>query len=280
MNRFFSYLRLELRNLFARPRWLLPIPLVLFIAYRSTNGVRVLSTSYGVSDNGWDALLYALSSADVVYFVLSTLFLYLLADLAFEPAYGQWALLRLGSRRSWWWSKCLSVLLATLGYVALVMATLVAFISLRMTWQGQWSEMIVPSMHFIELGLTKEVMSSSPVVIAIQHVALLTLGWLAFGLLVTTVTLLTQRALAGFLSGAVVLLSGYFGIYVAGREPAEFPYTLLIHNHLEYTPGPYPLRTTSVTFSILYWVVWILILVGVGYVASQRQDLLASDRQN
>lgn len=266
---------LLLRNIL-QLRWFLPIPFAIFIAYRAVNGVSYLATTYGTAYNIWDVLFYTQSSEATVYLVLTSLFLYLIADLVFENNYDQWVMLRGGSRRRWWLGKLLTIIVACFIYMSMVIIVMIGVASLSAPWEMDWSEML-KTWHFIEIGLPKFVLTSSPLIIFIQHLVLLMLGWCSFGLLMITVSIITHRQLLGFLAGALVILIGYIGVYFAGNLPATFPFILLIHNHLEFTPGVYPFRVVSVTFSILYWIVWIAVLFTSGYFISKKRDHLTTD---
>ncbi|NMB88709.1 MAG: hypothetical protein GYA17_10135 [Chloroflexi bacterium] len=276
---FGPFLVFQIRQYLLRPRWLLAFPAILFVAYRSTNAVVYQSTTYyNAPSNAWDAAFHALGSADAVYLLLSALFLYLVCDLLPEPRYGQWALMRLGSRQAWWLAKVLTVFLAALLYTALTAVLVLGMASLRLPLESTWSVATNDQFHFIEIGLTKDALNSPPLVIYLQMVLLLGLGWLAMGLVTLAGTLLSHRPLVGFLAGATLLLAGYVGAWASGMIPTQFPYILLPSFHMEYTPGPMPIRQLPVATSVLYWLVWAAVLTGAGLAFSRRQDYFAHDQ--
>ncbi|NMC14641.1 MAG: hypothetical protein GYA34_17365, partial [Chloroflexi bacterium] len=85
-----------------RWRWLISLPVMGFIAYRSVNAVNALSATTNYTPvNAWDAAFHAFGSADVLYLVLAVVFMALIGDLLPDPAYGQAVILRLGSRHLW-----------------------------------------------------------------------------------------------------------------------------------------------------------------------------------
>jgi len=269
-----AFLDFQIKRSVLRLRWLLPLPVFLFIAYYSKNGIQVLANSYNVSANVWAILLYALGNSPTIYLALTTLFLFLVCDLVPEPNFEQWIMLRLGSRCLWWREKILTLCAASLCYTTLVTGIILLYAGLSLPWQNQWSGMITTWKN-VEMGLPKEVIDSSPLVISLQHVSLLALGWIGIGMLTITVSLWSQRWLIGYLAGCVVLLSGYIDTLFVGSLPTKFPYVLMITYHLEYTPGWIPQRNIPFSYSLLYWLAWIIILGGIGVWINQRQDHLA-----
>lgn len=267
-----AFIKYQLRYYLLRWRWLLCLPVMGFIAYRSTNAVNALSAMTGHPVNAWDATFHAFGSADVVYMVLAVLFLALIGDLLPEPAIGQSMLLRLGSRRLWWFSKILTLATATLGYLFINMLTFFLLVSAALPWTSDWSE--YTRSDFIAVGLYKDVMLISPLKTFTYLVILLALGLFCLGLIGMTVTLAARRNVVGFLAGAGVLLSGYIGTSFAGSV-TSWLMNVLITNHFELTPGVYPIRNIPVGLSVLYWISSIIVLGLIGLTLSRRQDFIA-----
>lgn len=270
--KFSAFLKYQLRFYLIRWRWLISLPVIGFIAYRSINAVNALSAITGRPVTAWDAAFHAFGSADVVYLVLAVVFLALISDLLPDPAYGQAMMLRLGSRRLWWLGKALTLAIATLGYLALNLACFVILVGIKLPWAREWSE--YARYDFIALGLYKGTMLISPLETFINLVALLGLGLFCLGLISVTATLAARRNVVGFLAGAGVLLSGYIGTHFAGSVSSWWM-NLLITHHFELTPGVFPIRNIPVVISILYWVIGALLLSLIGLTLSKQQDFIA-----
>jgi hypothetical protein len=134
--RFLHFLTFQLRLYLVRKRWLLPLPLIAFIAYRSAHAVLALSQgSFGPArPNAWDLLFIALGNYTNIYLAIGLLYIFLVCDLLPEPSLGQMLLFRLGSRRQWWWGKTLTLLLATLVYLLGITSLLALFATVILPW--------------------------------------------------------------------------------------------------------------------------------------------------
>ncbi len=269
---FTAFLTYQMRYSLLRGRWLLSLPVMGFIAYRSINAVNALSAMTGYPVNAWDATFHAFGSADVVYMILAVVFLVLVSDLLPEPAFGQALMMRLGSRRLWWLGKSLTLAAATLEYLALNLVSFVVLVGLTLPWARDWSE--YTRSDFIAVGLYKGAMLISPFKTFTYLVILLALGLFCLGLISVTVTLVTRRNAMGFLAATGVLLSGYIGTYFAGSTTSWLS-NFLITNHFELTPGVFPIRDIPIGISILYWVFGVVAIGVIGSMLSRKQDFIA-----
>ncbi len=270
--KFIIFLKYQMRFYLLRWRWLLSLPVMGFIAYRSINAVNALSAMTGHPVNAWDATFYAFGSADVVYMVLAVIFLALAGDLLPDPAYGQAMMMRLGSRRLWWLGKTLTLATATIGYLVINLLTFLLLVGAALPWARDWSE--YTRSDFIAVGLYKDVMLISPLKTFVYLLVLLALGLFCLGLISTTVTLAARRNVVGFLAGAGVLLSGYIGTYFAGSV-TSWLMNFLITNHFELTPGVFPIRNIPISLSVLYWIFAMIVLGLIGLALSRQQDFIA-----
>lgn len=269
---FKAFLKYQCRHYLMGWRWLVSLPVMGFIAYRSINAVNALSAVTGHPVNAWDAAFHAFGSADVVYMVIAVIFLALIGNLLPESTFGQSMMLRLGSRRTWWLGKFLTLAAATLGYIFINLMTFVVLVSMALPWAKDWSE--YTRNDFIAVGLYKDAMALSPLTTFVYLLILLTLGVFCLGLISVTVTLAARRNLVGFLVGAGVLICGYIGTHFAGSV-SSWLMNVLITNHFELTPGVFPIRNIPVGMSMLYWISGIIILGAVGLSLSRRQDFIA-----
>lgn len=273
-----AFLRIQIRAYIFRKRWLLPIPVMAFIGYRIMNFLIFRSADApGVSApgpifNAADALFIAFGNGDYLALVIANLFLFLVCDLLPEPAFGQMALLRLRSRRTWWAAKCLTLLVAVLAYTLLAVAIVASFAAaafpIELGWSAQTSFMA--DMVNLPFGYPDQV--SMPLALG-QALLLFMLGCYGLGLLMMVVSQLTQRYLAGYLAGIFALFASYVTIMISGSMPAWT--RLFVYKHMLLASYPYPFREMPLSQSFLYWGIWLALLAGLGLYLSKRQDHLA-----
>jgi hypothetical protein len=273
---FFHYLSYQLRWFMLRKRWLLPLPILAFIAYRSTNSVMALSQApFGPNQpNAWDLLFTALGNYTNIYLAIGLLYLYLVCDLLPEPVLGQMMLLRLGSRRLWWLSKLVTLLMATLAYILGMAALLAVIASLILPWQPGYSSaaQAMPETVNLPTNYFRVIQAPPPWVQLSQELLLVILGLYFIGLVMMIVTQLTGKYYFGLLTGCLLLAGSLMSLYLSG-PPAWAAY--LMGPHLTFI-GLYPLRDIPVAYSLLYWLVGIGLAGVAGFAISHRQDYLAS----
>lgn len=273
---FLSFVGYQLRWQLLRKRWLLPIPLVMFLAYRGINYLTQSSiyTPEMVGVNAWDLLLLTFGNRLNVYFVFGLLFLYLVSDLLPETNLGQLVLFRLKSRTAWWLGKTLTLLILTLVLVLGSAGLLTGFASLALPWEAGYSQQatLMPESVNLPMGYYTTEPLAPPFVFLSQELALLVLGLFAFGLLMLVVNQLTGRYYYGLLAGGVVLFGSLVSTYLSGPPPWV---KWLPGTHLTYL-AMLPVRTIPLWFSFTYWGVWILIFWLVGLFISRRQDYSSS----
>ena len=272
-----SFVRFEIEQHLLCKRWLLPLPIVLFIAYVKISEVLIRASNFSMSGNAWDALFNVFGNSNIIFFVITLLFLYLVSDLMLETELDEAILLRLGSRRLWWLGKTLTLGLAALSYVVITVGTVGAVASFVLPWQSTWSEAL--SQFPLEFCVAPAALALPPLYAFGQLLLLLILGWLCLGLLVMVVTQFSHHYAWGFIAGVLISFSG-LGALRAGVPP---PYSyFFIHQHLLFNLhylGDAPLASPSVIVSICYWIGWIAILLVVGYRLSLRQDFFPQEHR-
>jgi len=272
-----AFVGFQCRQYLLRWRWLLPIPAGLLLGYWAGQVVAFLSAQSpaagGQVGNALEAFIWAFGKPEIVYFVASALLVYLVSDLLPDTPYGQWALLRLQSRRAWWGVKVGLVFFATLMYAALLFASFFLMAALRHPFSNTWSPAGLVN-GGMSIGFAAH--GGSPLQAGLWIAALLLVGWFAIGLLVLTVNQLTQRNWCGFLAGGLVVVSAPLGPILGGaiNQRGWMAY-VLIYNHLEYTPLWVPVREMPVVISLVFWLVWIAICFALGLLSSKRQDFLS-----
>ncbi len=269
--RFLSFVNYQLRWQFFRRRWLLPIPLLLFLAYRGFNYLTQPGFAGPMqTTNAWDLLFLIFGNRYNVYFALGLLYLYLVCDLLPETNLGQLVLLRLRSRKVWWAGKTLTLLLLTLIYVVGSAAVLAGLAGLALPWQDGYSQQALSNPYSVNLPMDFFIRAQPPAppVFLTQELALLALGLFGFGLVMMVVNQLTKRYYYGLLAGCVVLFGSLVSIELSGPPPWA---VWLPGYHLTYL-AMIPIRTVPLWRSFAYWTIWIFILWLIGFVISQKQD--------
>jgi hypothetical protein len=268
----YAYLSIQIRQYIFRKRWLLPIPVMLFIAYRSVNAIKsLLDLHTGTEANLWDVFFITFGNGWNICLIVTNLFLFLVSDLLPEPGFGQLALLRLGSRGAWWLAKCLTLFVAVIVYGLLTFGCVVIFASFSFPLDFSWSSLALKAPEALNIPYFTPRHATLPSV-AVQVMLLLILGWFSLGLLMMVVTQLSRRFLVGYLTGLVVLFASFAVAWISSPPPWV---KLFIFKHLMFNHFPLPFRDVPVNLSILYWVFWLLLLSMVGFILSKRQDYLA-----
>ena len=275
---FITFLKYQCALYLRRWRWLIPIPMGLLLGYWGSNVVRALNPlpltdAAALDGNALEAFIWAFGKPEVVYFVATALFIYLVSDYLPETAYEQSVLMRLGSRTNWWFAKVSLVFLSALLFAVILFGSFFVMVLPQYPISAEWS----PSGLFNGgLGLGYSVINGGPVQGALSTGALLVLGWFAIGLLVLTVNQLFRRSWAGFMVGAMLIvvakLGSLFGGPIGGEGWVSY---IMIQNHLEYSPLWSPVRSVPFSATWIFWSVWILLCCLIGWMSSKRGDILA-----
>ncbi|WP_322507014.1 hypothetical protein [Anaerolinea sp.] len=277
--RFLHFLSFQLRLYLLRKRWLLPLPLIAFIAYRSANAVLALSQGgFGSAQpNAWDLLFVALGNYTNVYLAIGLLYIYLVCDLLPEPSLGQMLLFRLGSRRQWWWGKVLTLLMATLIYLLGITALLALISSAILPWEPGYSTAAqrMPETVNLPMDFFRKVQPGPPLLHLTQELILLALGLFFIGLVMMVIIQVSRRYFVGLLTGFLLLTGGLMSLFLNG-SPSLWNYTP--GAHLTYI-SLYPLRMIPIAYSILYWMAGITMAFIAGTIISRRQNHLAAREQ-
>lgn len=271
--RLLSYLNIQIHQYLLRKRWLLLLPVMLFIAYRSVNAIRsLLELHSGTAANIWDVFFITFGNGWNIVLIITNLFLFLVCDLLPEPGFGQLALLRLGSRRVWWLAKCLVLAVSVIAYTIFVTGIVVAFAAFDFPVEFAWSTLATATPESLNVPLYTPRNSAAMLIIGLI-LLLLMLGWFSLGLLMMVVTQWSRRFLVGYLASLAALMASFAVNWIS--NPSGWV-MLFIYKHLMFNHFPLPFRDIPVHLSILYWVVWLACLSVLGLFLSQRQDHFAT----
>jgi hypothetical protein len=287
--RYKSFLQYQCTCYLLRWRWLIPIPIGLLLGYWASQVIKVLNpgslegnlpgtglSGVVLQGNAFEAFLWAFGKPEIVYFIGSAIYIYLISDYLPAPGYEQWLLIRLGSRSRVWLAKVCLVFLSTWVYAALLFGSFFSIVLTRYPFSRDWSP---AGLNNFGLGLGYATKNGGPVTGALLTGAFLILGWFAIGLLILTVNQITHKSWTGFLSGALIIVLADLGSVTGGPIGGEgWLSYLLIQNHLEYTPLWAPVRMIPESASWIFWTVWIFLCCVIGWVSSKQGDLLAIER--
>ena len=277
LSAFFTFTRYQIQSQIQRNRWLFPIVLGLL------NGLRNATILQGdpalhimKPANVWDVIFSTLGSTYFVHLVILTTFLYLIGDLLPEKSYGQLSLFRLKSRRQWWLSKILTLLTLAVVYMFLFVAPVVLVGGLTHGWSLDYSEQTffnrfmsgVPANLF---AAGTEEAYITPLDLFTQTLLLIFLALFTCGLFATVITLFTSRSLFGLIGGFTFVFVSLIGNSLSG--PPSWVKFLPSH-HVTYLGG-LPVRLIPIPISVLYWMIWICLLINLGFFRSLKQSIFS-----
>lgn len=277
LSAFFTFTRYQIQSQIQRNRWLFPIVLGLLIGLRNATILQGDPALHIMKPaNVWDVIFSTLGSTYFVHLVILTTFLYLIGDLLPEKSYGQLILFRLKSRRQWWLSKILTLLTLAVVYMFLFVAPVVLVGGLTHGWSLDYSEQTflnrfmsgVPANLF---ATATEAAYITPPDLFAQTLLLIFLALFTCGLFATVITLFTSRSLFGLIGGFSFVFVSLIGNSLSG--PPSWVKFLPSH-HVAYL-GSLPVRTIPVPISVLYWMIWICLLISLGFFRSLKQNIFS-----
>ncbi len=270
----FSFLKYQTRRYLLRKRWLLTIPLGLVTGYWAAFIIKNGPLPVG---NALEAFIWAFGKPEIVYFLFSMLWIFLISDLALESPNDSFVLLRMGVRNSWWLGKILFVLESTLVFVLLLFAGFSIPVLSKYPLSNAWSPAALAD-YGISLGYS--IINGLPVQAFLHTMLLLFTGWFAIGLCILVINLISQRNWPGFLAGAVLIVCSKLGSIsggpIGGSGIESF---FLLQNHLEFTPLWAPMRVIPESYSWLFWFGWIFICIVLTWVIYRKRNFYAINHQ-
>jgi len=277
LSAFFTFTRYQIQSQIQRNRWLFPIVLGLLIGLRNATILQGDPALHIMKPaNVWDVIFSTLGSTYFVHLVILTTFLYLIGDLLPEKSYGQLSLFRLKSRRQWWLSKILTLLTLAVVYMFLFVAPVVLVGGLTHGWSLDYSEQTffnrfmsgVPANLF---AAGTEEAYITPLDLFTQTLLLIFLVLFTCGLFATVITLFTSRSLFGLIGGFTFVFVSLIGNSLSG--PPSWVKFLPSH-HVTYLGG-LPVRLIPIPISVLYWMIWICLLINLGFFRSLKQSIFS-----
>ncbi len=273
---FIQLLRYQSMFYFRRWRWLIPVLLGGLLGYWACYVVRVLNPQSLLavpSGNALEGFIWAFGKPEIVYFALTTVYIYLVSDFLPASSFEQSIILRLGSRRAWWIARIILVILSTFLFTGLLFGSFFLVALLQFPLTSEWS----PSgLNNFGMGLGYSLKNGGPVQGALAITGFLVVGWTAIGLFILTIDQVTRRVWMGFLGGALIIILAEMGSIAGGPIGGQgWISYLLIQNHLEYTPLWSPMRVIPEAASWIFWLIWIVVCCAAGWISSMHSDFWA-----
>ena len=267
-----SFLRFNIEQHILQKRWLILVPVVLFVAYIMGENMLVVAKSQGLSPNIWNPLFNIFGNGNAVFWMFNFLFLFLISDLSVETGFGALLLFRLRSRSKWWLAKVLTLAVAALVFAGMLLVLVGGVASFAFPWSTSWSEL---ARGYARIEPFLDVLVLSPSGAFLRLITLLVLGWFSLGLVTTLVSSLTNNGIVGFLAGAVINIAGLFAY--KGYIPRYLQnYSIATHFLLDFHRfGTKASMYPPFGASIIYWAVWIALFTTIGFLLCRKKDFLS-----
>ena len=273
-----SYLRYQFSRFILRWRWLLPILTGLVLGHWANNMIHALLPYESVlPGNALEAFIWAFGKPEIVYFVISILWIFLIADISSNPAYTQQIVLRLANRKAWWLGKILFIFSSTLLYAFILIGSFFIPVLPNYPISNTWSPAgLADNGMYIGYATT----NGTPLGAFWNILIFLLIGWLAIGLLMLVIQELTRRTWPGFLGSVILIVCSQLGSISGGPVGGDgLESFFMLQNHLEFTPMWVPVRLLPQIYSWIFWGIWILICLVGSYFISQRHNFYAKNRE-
>ncbi len=271
---FSRVIRINFKTTLRMKDLILTVVIFSLIGLFSVYGIATFPSSY--SKNVWDALLVSFAgpplSSDslfnfVFWFLPYLIFFYLFGNIAEEELSqrGVSVIPLIGSRRKWWLGKTVTLFILSIIYVVISIVIILVVSSFFLPLSNQISPFLLSgTLQYIPEGIT--------VVILIKWVFLLYLSTLfALSFIQMAFSVIWRNSFTALiLVSAVMILSWLFGIghsYIVRWLPGS--QSMLIR-HTFFDSSVY---SFSLSFSLIYNAVIVLIILAVSSVYIRRMDI-------
>lgn len=257
-------------------RWLvLIIFITALVAYVDYNTV-ILAQQMGVPVNGWDVVVEVLNNRLSVHHGLTNLLIYLISDIALFGELDQLILLRTGNRWRWFQIQAICTITTVIIYIALLVVIIFGVTAMTTPWNLTWSSAAASIIN--RQGLPAETfLTLPPLPTALFMLTLLGFAWIGIGIVVTTITMATQKAIFGFMAGLILNYSALI-IWLADIRSSLLD-KLWFHQRMYLWQNQLvtdPLISLFVQ-SMLYWFIWIAVGLTALWSVCRNINVIAKD---
>lgn len=258
-------------------RWWIVVIVLLISGALETDRLMVLGINYYLSYNTWDAVFSLFSNGNFLLYIATTLFLLMVFDLIVDSPFEQQILNKMGSRKQWWWSKVVLLIISVMVFLILGIGISLGIASFSLPWQSHWSTGMQANPQ--EIYLPNDVLQTTPALAFIQLVMLLGLGWLGLGMMVLVIGILTRSSIKGFFAGISLNLLGvaiYKMLFDAPMWIQNLTLTQRMFYGFHYLENRLPIVQT-VEFSIFFFLVWCGLFLWWGLSVCKKKEFLGGE---
>lgn len=257
-------------------RWLVLIIFITTLVLYTEYDTLTLAWQMGFPINTWDVVVGVLNSRLSVHHGLTNLLIYLISDIALFGELDQLILLKTGHRWRWFQIQAICTITAVIIYIALIVVIIFGVTVMTTQWNLAWSSAATPIIN--HQGLPAEVfLTLPPLPTALFMLTLLGFTWIGIGIVVTTITMATQKAIFGFIAGLVLNYSALIiwqaDIHSPLLDKLWFHQRMFLWQNELITD---PLNRLFVQ-SMLYWLVWIAISLTALWSVCRNINIIAKD---
>lgn len=193
--------------------WIIGPSVILLVAYLVSSMTTLARQTESPSPTIWEMMINVLTNRLIIHHGLTNLFIYKISNLGTLENLDMQLLLRIRSRRNWLKALETCLLSVVALYISLiVVSTLVAalpFAQFSHEWSGYFQAY---RERFWLPQATTIWLQPSPVLTVAMMAILMSLAWLFMALSTLLATILTQRALFGFLTALFLNYSALFAV--------------------------------------------------------------------
>lgn len=254
-------------------RWLIPIVFITTLVLYHDSVALVAAQQIGAPVNTWDVVVDLLNSRLSVHHGLTNLLIFLVSDIALFEGLDQLVVLKTGSRWQWFKVQAICVVTTVILYSTLIIMIILGITVTTTSWSLTWSPAAVSILN--RQGLPANAfLVLSPLVTTLFMLTLLGLAWIGIGLVVSAITLATQKSILGFATGLTLNYSTLIIWLNDARSPLLD--NLWFHQrmflwHIEVATGS---LIGLFTQSTLYWVIWIVVSMAGLWSVCRRIDIV------
>ncbi len=242
-----------------KSRWLIPIVFITTLVLYHDRVALAAVQQISAPINAWDVVVDLLNSRLSIHHGLTNLLIFLVSDIALFEELDQLILLKTGSRWRWFQVQAICVVATVILYVALIIMIILGVTVTTVPWSLAWSSAATSILN--RQGLPANAfLAFSPLATSLFMLMLLGFAWIGISVVVSAITLATQKSILGFATGLALNYSALIIWLNDDRSPLLDK--LWFHQrmfmwHNETTGSLISLFTQSA----LYWIIWIAISI-------------------